>query len=290
MAIVLGPNRYGKAEIRLVQVERDTGEHVLRDLTVDVALAGDLAAAHLAGDNSGVLPTDTQKNTVYAFAAEHGIGEIEEFGLRLARHFVDSQRAIRVARVGLAEYGWRRLGPHSFQRTGDCTRTAAVCYDGSAAWVVSGVRDLVLLNSTDSEFVGYVQDRYTTLPQTKDRILATSVDACWRHAGAAGDWADSYRGARDALLAGFVETYSRSLQQTLYEMGRRVLDTRPELAEVRLSLPNRHHFLVDLTPFGLDNPGRVFHAADRPYGRIEGTVLRDDAPPPGLAWQGPWSR
>jgi urate oxidase len=299
MPIVLGDNRYGKAEIRLVQVDRDGRDHALRDLTVAVSLAGDLAAAHLAGDNSAVLSTDTQKNTVYAFAAEHGIGQLEEFGLRLARHFVDTQPSIALARVALAEHGWARLGPHSFQRTGAQTRTAEVCYDGSAAWVVSGVRDLVLLNSTDSEFAGYVQDRYTTLPETKDRILATSVTARWRHAVVAGDraaefraaeywaaeyWAAEFDGARDALVAGFVETYSRSLQQTLYEMGRRVLEARPGLAEVRLSLPNRHHVLVDLTPFGMENPGRIFQATDRPYGLIEGTVLRDDAPPAGRAW------
>jgi urate oxidase len=284
MGIVLSDNQYGKAETRLVRVGRDGERHQLTDLTVSVTLGGDLAGAHLTGDNSHVLPTDSQKNTVYAFAKEHGIGQIEEFGLRLARHFVDSQPTIHRATVHIEQYGWRRLGPHSFQRKGDETRTTTVTYDGTGAWVVSGLTDLVLLNSTDSEFWGFVKDRYTTLPETKDRILATAVNARWRHASPDSDWIASYDGARDSLVQAFVDTYSRSLQQTLYAMGRRILERRPEVAEVRLSLPNKHHLLVDLAPFGLENPNEVFVATDRPYGLIEGTVARDDAPPAGPAW------
>jgi urate oxidase len=274
MAIGLGDNNYGKAETRLVYVRRSDETHDLVDLNVSVALAGDLAETHLSGDNANVLPTDTQKNTVYAFAREHGVGQIEEFGLRLARHFVDSQPSIHHARVSIEEYGWRRLGPHSFARQGEGVRTAVVTYDGTQAAVVSGLRDLVLVNTTDSEFTGFIRDRYTTLPDARDRILATAVDASWQHVGLETDWADSFKGCRLALIEAFVGTYSLSLQQTLYAMGSAVLDARPEVAEVRLSLPNRHHFLVDLAPFGLENPGEVFHAADRPYGLIEGTVRR----------------
>ncbi|MEV0717620.1 factor-independent urate hydroxylase [Asanoa sp. NPDC050611] len=285
MAIALGANRYGKAEVRLVRVVRDGPRHELRDLTVSVALAGDLAAAH-EGDNSGVLPTDTQKNTVYAFAKRYGVGEPEAFGLLLARHFVDTQPSIHWARVDLAEHPWSRLGPHSFARDGAPTRHASVTVTGDASYVVSGLSGLILLNTTDSEFHGYVRDGYTTLPETTDRILATEVDARWRwtEVGAGRSWASSFQGARDALTAAFVETYSYSLQQTLYAMGSRALEKQPEIAEVRLALPNRHHFLVDLAPFGLGNDNEVYVATDRPYGLIEGTVLRDDVAPAPEAW------
>jgi urate oxidase len=250
---------------------------------VTTTLAGDLAATHLTGDNSGVLPTDTQKNTVYAFARD-GVGEIEDFALRLARHFVDSTPTITKARVRIQRYTWERFGPHSFSR-GAGTRTTSVTFDGQRATVVSGVEDLVVLNTTGSEFHGYHKDRYTTLPEATDRILATAVTAHWRHASAeAADWATSHAEAARHLLEAFAGTHSLSLQQTLYAMGERVLANRDELVEVRLSLPNKHHFLVDLGPFELDNPGEVFYAADRPYGLIEGTVLRDDAPESGLAW------
>lgn len=287
MGITLGPNRYGKAETRVVRVSRTGDRHELADLNVSVALSGDMTATHLSGDNTNVLTTDAQKNTVNAFAAD-GVGEPEEFALRLARHFVDSQPAILRARVHVERYGWDRLGPHSFARSGGEVRTATIAYDGDRACVVSGLTDLVLLNSTDSEFRGYVVDRYTTLPETDDRILATSVTAQWRHLEAEADWAKSYAEARRLMVGAFTGTYSKSLQQTLYAMGHAVLEGRDELAEVRFSLPNKHHLLVDLSPFGLDNPNEVFHADDRPYGLIEGTVLREGAPDGG-AWEDLWS-
>ncbi|MBC6448788.1 factor-independent urate hydroxylase [Actinokineospora xionganensis] len=280
----LGDNQYGKAETRLVRVDRDGDTHAISDLNVTTTLAGDLAATHLTGDNSGVLPTDTQKNTVYAFARD-GVGEIEDFALRLVRHFVTTTDEIKKARVRIEQYSWDRIAAtgHSFAR-GAGTRTATATCDGESAWVVSGVADLVVLNTTGSEFHGFPRDRYTTLPETHDRILATAVTANWRHTSTERDWAQAFAGARDRLLTAFADTHSLSLQQTLHAMGERVLEGDDDLAEVRLTLPNKHHFLVDLAPFGLDNPGEVFHAADRPYGLIEGTVRRSDAPDAGLAW------
>jgi urate oxidase len=284
VAIVLGPNRYGKAETRLVHVTRDGATHSLVDLNVSIALSGDLDATHRTGDNSDVLPTDTMKNTVYAFAREHGVGAPEDFGLLLARHFVTTRPPIDRATVTIEAFSWERLGPHSFRRKGDYTRTARVDLDAGGAQVASGLTGLVLLNSTASEFRGYPRDRYTTLAETTDRILATAVDARWRHSSAGTDWDESFAAARDALVDAFVNTYSYSLQQTLLAMGTRVLDSRPEIAEIRLALPNKHHYLVDLTPFGLENPHEVFVAGDRPYGLIEGTVSRDDAPPASPEW------
>ncbi|QRP47585.1 factor-independent urate hydroxylase [Amycolatopsis sp. FDAARGOS 1241] len=295
MAIVLGENRYGKAENGLVRVDRDGDEHRITDLDVSVSLSGDMSDTHLTGANDKVLATDTQKNTVFAFARD-GIGEIEDFALRLARHFVTSQESIARARVRVASFPWQRLtvdgqpAHHSFARAGGGTRTTTVHHDGERAWVVGGVEDLTVLNTTGSEFWGFPRDEYTTLAETKDRILATAVTASWRFGTEDTedtedtDWASAYDTALAAMLDAFGGTHSLSLQQTLYAMGSRVLETVPEIVEVRLSLPNKDHFLADLSPFGLDNPGEVFYAADRPYGLIEGTVLRDDAPPAGPAW------
>jgi urate oxidase len=290
--VILGPNRYGKAETRVVRVTRHGDAHHIKDLNVSTALSGDMAEVHLSGDNSAVLPTDSQKNTVNAFAKRHGAGAIEDFALLLARHFVDSQPAVHHARVAIEEYAWERNGAsgHSFVRSGRETRTCVAHYDGSRAWVVSGLRDLVVLNTTNSEFWGFAKDEYTTLPETRDRVLATAVNASWRHTGDGGgdwdgEWDKEYDTARQAMLAAFAGTYSLSLQQTLYAMGSRVLAECPGVCEVRLSLPNRHHFLVDLSPFGLANDGEVFFAADRPYGLIEGAVLREDAPDAGPAWE-----
>ena len=280
----LGENQYGKAEIRVMKVDRDRPRHVLHDLTVSVALAGDLDEVHLVGDNSAVLPTDTQKNTVYAFAREHGVDQVEDFAALLARHFVDTQQAVHRATVTVDEHQWERLADHSFARAGGETRTTTVTHGAAGTRVRSGLRDLVLLSSTGSEFQGFATDRYTTLPETDDRILCTSVEARWRHAEPQADWQASYDAVRSALTTAFTDTYSRSLQQTLYAMGARVVSTCPGVDEVRLRLPNRHHLLVDLEPFGLDNPGEVFHVDDRPYGLIEATVLAEAAAADDGAW------
>jgi len=286
VAITLGPNQYGKAEVRLVTVRREGTVHHLKDLTVSTSLRGDLAATHLTGDNTDVVATDTQKNTVYAFAKEAPVGEIEDFALRLGRHFVGSFEHITGARILVDEHGWNRISghDHAFSQAGSEKRTTAVTVQGDQAWVVSGLDDLVVLKSTGSEFHGFPRDEYTTLAETNDRILATAVTARWRYRGEGIDWATSHAEVRRMLLETFADKHSLSLQQTLYAMGEAVLKERDEVAEVRLSLPNKHHFLVDLSPFGLKNDNEVFYAADRPYGLIEGVVLRDDAEDPGLAW------
>jgi urate oxidase len=290
MAVTLGHNQYGKAETRMVRVTRDGDRHELKDLNVGVTLSGDLADVHLTGDNANVVPTDTQKNTVYAFAKEAPVGEIEEFGLRLARHFVGDFEPISQARVYLEEYPWARIEvggvphDHAFVRASSERRTATVVARQGQAWVVSGLADLVVLKSTGSEFTGYIKDRYTTLTETTDRILATAVTARWRHGTLDVDWAKSFAETRRLLLEAFATTHSLSLQQSLYAMAESAISTRPEVVEVRMSMPNKHHFVVDLSPFGLANDNEVFHADDRPYGLIEAAVLDDGAPDPGPAW------
>ncbi|MER6287881.1 factor-independent urate hydroxylase [Streptomyces sviceus] len=286
---ILGQNQYGKSENRVVRITRDGATHHIKDLNVSVALSGDMEEVHYSGSNANVLPTDTTKNTVYAFAKEHGIESAEQFGIHLARHFVSSQEPIRTARIRVEEYSWERIETpgedgHSFVRQGQETRLAQITYDGSSWEVVSGLKDLTVMNSTNSEFWGYVKDKYTTLPEAYDRILATEVSSRWRFnwtddAQEAPDWEESYAQVKKHMLGAFADTYSLSLQQTLYAMGTRIIENRAEIDEVRFSLPNKHHFLVDLEPFGLKNDNEVYFAADRPYGLIEATVLRDGVEP-----------
>jgi urate oxidase len=291
MAIVLGPNQYGKAEVRVVAVDRSTTRHSLVDLNVSSSLRGDFTAAHTAGDNAHVLTTDAQKNTVFAFARD-GVGSPEAFGLRLARHFAGSYDWITGARVAVESYGWDRIAvggqphDHAFTRNGGEVRTAVVTVDGDDVHVLAGLTDLVVLKTTGSEFWGFPRDRYTTLPETRDRILATAVTARWRYTGTDLDFDACYAAVRTALLGTFAATHSLALQQSLFAMGRAALEQVDDVAEIRLSMPNKHHFLADLSAFGLDNPDIVYSAADRPYGLIEGTVLRDDAAPADVAWQG----
>ncbi|MEV7726218.1 factor-independent urate hydroxylase [Streptomyces sp. NPDC087917] len=294
MATILGQNQYGKAENRVVKITRDGDTHHIKDLNVSVALSGDMDDVHYSGSNANVLPTDTTKNTVYAFAKEYGIESAEQFGIHLARWFVNSQEPIQKARIRIEEYSWSRIATsdanskfigsdevnHSFVREGGETRVTQITYDGQNWEVISGLKDLTVMNSTNSEFWGYVKDKYTTLKEAYDRILATQVSARWRFSWSDDDqrmpnWEKSYAETRKHMLQAFAETYSLSLQQTLYQMGSRIINHRSEIDEVRFSLPNKHHFLVDLEPFGLKNDNEVYFAADRPYGLIEATVLRD---------------
>ena len=290
--IVLGDNRYGKAETRLVRVVRDSARHEIRDLTVSTSLRGDFTAAHVDGDQTKVLPTDTQKNTVYAFAKAHGVGTPEEFGRDLARHFVDDVSPVSSAQVVVEEHRWDRATvggrphDHTFVRSGAETRTAVVtAYDGGEH-VLSGLAGLVLLKSTGSEFRDFLVDDLTTLPPATDRVLATALTARWRWDRLPGDGYDAaYDVVRALLVSRFGGLHSLALQQTLWEMGRTVLGARADVAELRMSAPNKHHNLVDLTPFGLENPGEVFVATDRPYGLIEVVVGRDDGALAPDAWR-----
>jgi urate oxidase len=298
MSIVLGANQYGKAENRVVRIYRDTDRHEIRDLNVSTALRGDFEDAHVDGDQAKVLPTDTQKNTSFAFAKEHGVTSPEDYAIALGVHFLDAAPPATGARIGVQEFAWDRIQvdgaghDHSFVRRGTETRTCVVTVDGRGqdqrVWVVSGFSDLVVLKSTGSEFKGFLKDRYTTLQETDDRIMATSLTARWRYEGTAArrdtDFDAAYEEIKAIMMSAFARTYSRALQETLYVMGKDGLESRPEVAEVKFAAPNKHHFLVDLEPFGLKNDGEVFIAADRPYGLIEAALSRDDSSDAGLAW------
>jgi urate oxidase len=276
LTFVLGRNSYGKSEIRLVKVKRDSERHELCDVTVDVALEGDFTAVHATGDNTGLLATDTMRNTVYALAAGNAVDDLEGFGRVLVEHFVAAAPSVHRARVRLVEHPWGRLGDHdhAFQRAAGGEHVAVVSGDGHGFRVEAGIEDLVLLRTTGSGFVGFLREQYTTLPEAEDRILATAVTARWSYAEGGIDYGAAWRAARDAILRTFADHFSPSVQFTLQRMGEAVLRAVEAIERVHLSLPNRHHLLYDLGRFGIDNPNVVFHATTEPYGLIEGTVER----------------
>ncbi len=272
-------NRYGKAHMRLVKVRRTERSHDLVDLTLDVRLEGEFEPVYVDGDNSLCLATDTMKNTVYAFARHDPIDYVEAFSERLSAHFA-AQPAVTSVRIAATEHRWARLDvngrpdPHAFVQNGAEQWTSLVVRDQSGVQVTAGLKDLVVLKTTDSGFSGFPRDRFTTLAEASDRILATSVSSTWRYRPGTIDYS-----ARDRVRTALVETFaahkSLSVQHTLYAMGEAALAASPEILDITMSLPNRHHLLVDLKPFGLDNPNEIFVATDQPYGLIEATVGRD---------------
>ena len=293
MAIVLGPHQYGKAETRVVRIVRDTPRHEITDLNVSSALRGRFDAAHLEGDQRDVLPTDTQKWSAYVWAKKVAPDPIEAYGLALAHRFVDGFEPVEEARIEIERFDWTRAvvegrpHDHTFVRTGQEVRTAAVTVGADATHVVQGFKDLVLLKSTGSAFKDFLVDEYTLLEPTDDRVMATSLTARWRVTDPAADvdWNAMYAGVKQAMIERFALLDSLALQQTLWHMARAALEAFPAIAEMRLVAPNKHHFLVDFSRFDEDNHGEVFNADDRPYGLIQASALRDDAAPAGSAWR-----
>jgi len=280
MSTVLSHAGYGKSEVRLVKVSRRPGGHEIRDLTVDVGLTGDFDAAYTEGDNTGLLATDTMRNTVYALAKEDPLDELESFGRRLVEHFLAAAPGVRSARVQIVEHPWTRLEAggrphaHAFERAGGGDRVAIVVVDGGELLIEAGIEDLVVLKTTDSGWEGFLRDQYTTLPETSDRVLATSITARWSYGGGETDFEAAWHDVRRTILEAFCDHYSPSVQFTLHHMGKAVLEARPEIQRITLALPNKHHLLYDLGRFGLRNDNEIFQATTEPYGLIEGTVER----------------
>lgn len=279
--VVLGQNNYGKTAVRLVKVRRDTPRHELWDLAVRVALEGDFSAAHIHGDNTGLLATDTMRNVVYALANEGLTGSIEQFGLALVDHFLAAGPTVTRAWVELTQYPWRRLPvdggehDHAFER-GAGERWARVEGDvDGARQVVAGLDKVTLLKTTASGWEGFHRDAFTTLPDSDDRILATVVTARWHYApGPELDYDALWASVRGQILTTFGDHYSPSVQNTLFRIGKAVLAGHQAVEKIWLSFPNKHHLRYDLERFGMANEHTIFHATDEPYGQIEGWVER----------------
>jgi urate oxidase len=276
--IEVGQNSYGKSAIRLVKVDRSSAPHRVRDLTVAIALEGDFAASYSQGDNSAVIATDTMKNTVYAFAGEHLTGSIEAFGIVLGRHF-EAAPQVELARVTIVEHEWRAIGvaPDAFTREASETRTAVVAIGRGRVAVRAGIDGLSVMKTTRSGFAGFPRDRFTTLAETDDRIMATKVTASWAYAGAADvDFDGSFAAIRRTFLDVFADHDSVSVQASIWIIGGAILERHAEVESVSMSLPNLHHWTVDLRPFGIENDREVYVSTTEPHGLIEATIRRSD--------------
>jgi urate oxidase len=271
---------YGKSRVRLVKVSRRGDRHDLRDMTIAIRFEGDYDSSYTEGDNSGVLPTDTMKNTVYALAATQKVDEPEAFGLSLSRRFLDRNPRLTSVRIDVSEHPWGRISigdrehGQAFVRGGAETRTATVQAERQRATVGAGVSDLVILKSSHSAFKNFLRDEYTTLPETDDRLLATSLTASWRYRDADSDFGASWQAVRQTLLETFAEHDSKSVQHTLHDMGQAVLESVDNVTAIRLVMPNKHHLPVDLARLGLENRNEIFVPTDEPYGLIEATLVR----------------
>jgi urate oxidase len=282
VSIRLAQNDYGKSRVRLLRVTRGKEKHEIKELTLAIRLEGDFASAHTKGDNSKILPTDTMKNTVYAVARQNPVDAAETFCGVLIDHFLSGNPQVERVHVHAVEHLWARIAldgkpdGFAFVRAGEEKRTAVVTGTGSKKTSVqAGVKNLIALKTTKSAFEGFIRDRYTTLREDRNRILATAIRADWLYESAKIDFNATWESVRRTLLETFAAHDSLSLQHTLYAMGKAVLEQFDAIREIRLSLPNKHYNLVDLAPFGLNNPGDVFLPTDEPHGLIEATLVRE---------------
>lgn len=283
MSIVMGENNYGKSEVRLVKVDRGESHgnrHGLRDITAEVSLSGDFDAAHVKGDNTDLIATDTMRNTVYALAKQHLAKDIESFGLALVDHFLEAGPRNTGVRIKLTEHNWNRIEvdgadhDHSFVK-GSGKRTATISGDESGDRSVhAGLDDVTVLKTTNSGWEGYLHEQYTTLPETSDRILSTVITAEWQYNDTNIDFDRAWESVERRILQTLTDHYSPSVQNTLYRMGYAVLEEQEAIERIHFSLPNIHHLLFDLERFGMENDNEIFQATSDPYGLIEGTVER----------------
>jgi urate oxidase len=275
-------NRYGKGRVRVLKILRDGATHTIKEVDVKAMLEGDFAASYTSADNSKVVATDTIKNTVNVLAKEHLGAEIERFGVSLGQHFLRHYKQVESASAEITAKNWQRIEingkphPHSFQAGSEAKVWTRVVCRREQQEIQSGVRDLVILKSTGSGWEGFPRDEFTTLPETNDRILATSFDATWTWSSAPANYNDANAAILAAILAVFANNYSPSAQASVFEMGSAALAACPEISRVDMTMPNKHCLLINLKPFGLDNQNDVFVPIDEPHGQIEGSVVRDE--------------
>jgi len=272
---------YGKSRVRVVQVARHSDRHDVSDLTVAVRFQGAYDKSYTAGDNRDVLPTDTIKNTIYALAAGTGIVEPEALGLVLARHFLEGNPQLDDVWVDLTAKHWARLrvkgdteDGYSFLGPGPDMRSATVMATRTGITLSAGVVDLVMLKTSRSAFTGFMKDAFTTLQETNDRLLGTSLTATWQYENPEVEFGPVWQRVRQTLLRTFAEHESASVQHTLYAMGEAVIAATPDVISIHLAMPNKHYLPVDLSRFGLANRNEVFVPTDEPHGQIEATITR----------------
>jgi urate oxidase len=281
MKFKLGKDSYGKNAINLSKIIRHEDYHEFRQISVNVSLQGDFETAYTLGDNTKILPTDTQKNAVYVLAKEHFTSGVEDFGLYLANYFCSNNPQVSQTTIEITEHLYNRISfngtahPHAYVSSGNEKHVTTIVQNANGINVTSGIKGLLILKTTDSAFTDYIKDQYTTLKETDDRILATECEASWQFNSAQLDFTRLYDQIRNALLKTFAFHKSLSVQQTLYAMGEEVLKQNSEVKEISLIMPNKHHIPFNLEQFAMENKNEIFIATDEPFGYITGTIVRD---------------
>jgi urate oxidase len=277
----LGENRYGKSRVRLSRITRRGDWHDFQEWTVGVLLHGDFETSFTQADNSRILPTDTMKNTVYSIARDSQASAIEEFATELGDYLLAHNPQVSKLVIEIEEKAWEHMHsdgvsqPTTFRLCGPEVNKVVAMREPNGKWdITSGIDGLTILKTTKSAFTGYIKDRLTTLQPATDRIFGTSATVAWTYATEEPKYDNVRARILASLLRTFAAHHSMSVQHTLFDMGKAALDAAPEIANIKLTMPNLHHLLADLGPFGQDNPNHIFVPIDEPHGYIEATLER----------------
>jgi len=277
----LGENRYGKSRVRVMKVVRHATYHAMKEWNVRVLLHGDFESCFTDGDNSKILPTDTMKNTTYSLARDSNASSLEEFAIEFVEYLLANNPQAHKASVEIAEKSWQQLPidgiPHAttYKLGGEELQTTEVIGErGMPLKISSGIDGLVILKTTKSAFTGYIKDKLTTLPESTDRIFGTRATIAWKYSAPPESYESARRTALEALLKTFAEHDSLSVQHTVFDMGKAAIEAVPEIASIKLTMPNLHCLPVDLSRFGQDNPNQIFVPIDEPHGYIEAVIER----------------
>jgi urate oxidase len=277
----LGDNQYGKSRVRLSRITRQGDRHHFQEWNVRVLLQGDFVESFTKADNSKILPTDTMKNTVYSLARDSRAATIEEFAIELGDYLLQNNAQVTSATVEISERAWRPMTVtdkpelHTYKLDGPELQTALATRAKGGTWsVTSGIDSLTILKTTNSGFEGFVKDKLTTLKPVGDRIFGTSATATWQFASPQPQYEVVREQVVSALMREFAGHDSKSVQHTLFDMAKAALAAAPDVARITLAMPNLHHLLADLRPFGQDNPNHIFVPIDEPHGYIEATIER----------------
>lgn len=288
----LGDHWHGKSRVRVAKVFRDSAQHRFVEYSVELIVRGGSSASFINGDNSRVVSTDTCKNHVYLLAKHHDCKSPEIFAIDLIHRMLTHYSWLTGARASVIEVGWRRdvsdgrEHVHGFGRVTETRVGEAEVERGREVRVISKLDGLALLKTTQSAWEGYVKDKFTTLPETNERVLASVVSAEWGYKPS-GDailqiaFEDVASQVRQRLLHQFLGdahtgVRSKGVQETMYKMA--CAGVQVDGVEwVKLSMPNLHFLPCQIPVFGKNSIAfehDVYVPTDEPHGIISAVVTR----------------
>lgn len=272
-------------------------ENILLAFEVDIEVFGEsFLPAYTRGDNTNVVATDSMKNFVLQQALAFEGSTLEEFLVLLGHRFLHAYSQMERLQLTIRELPFTAvLVPQDGQATfGASDRLFSRSHSdfswASMEFARAGTDSVVtahrcgrlgfeLFKVTGSAFTHFVRDEYTTLPERVDRPLFIALDVFWQYADPAplADAQHAYyvpaEQMRDLVQTIYHEFVSESIQHLVHEIGQRILNRFPHIAEVSFEAQNRTRDLV--VQSSVDERAKVYTDPFPAYGVIKLTLRRD---------------